>query len=190
MKKIILFAVAVTIWAIMAPSVLAHAVVYICAPHIGSTLAKPPAQIVCIFDGSLKQSEVTMTVTGPNGERVDRGDARSFEGDAYSYLVSLDTNKMTDGIYQVNWIVLDKSDNTRTSGTLQFGVNTVVPPTPTVLLPGQVIVTPSALPTSANANNGTSELISRFLIGAGVIVLAAMGVLFWRTRSGGHDAQE
>ena len=188
MKKFILTCILAAAWLITAQSVFAHATVYVCAPRIGSTLDRPPAQILCVFDGPLKQSEVTMTVTGPNGERVDKGDARPFEGDAYSYVVSLDTGKMKDGIYQVNWIVLDKGDDTRTSGTVQFGVNTVVPPTPTVLLPGQVVVTPSAQPTTANSNNGTSELVSRFLIGAGIVLLAAMGVLFWRARSSGRDA--
>ncbi|MCI0478815.1 MAG: hypothetical protein L0Y55_21435, partial [Anaerolineales bacterium] len=64
---------------------------------------------------------------------------------------------------------------------VQFGVNTVVPPTPTVILPGQVIVTPSAQNTAA-ASNGATELISRFFIGLGIVVLAVMGVLYWRMR--------
>lgn len=173
----------------IAPQVAsAHAVVYVCAPRIGTNLPKPPSQIVCIFDGPLNNSEVTMTVLGPHGERVDKNDAHPFEGDTHSYAVSLDTNKMGDGIYQLNWFVYDKSDDTRTSGAAQFGVNTIVPPTPTVLLPGQVIVTPSTLP-SASANPGASDLVSRFLIALGAILLGAMGFLYWRTRKQGGNAE-
>lgn len=186
MKKTIFLAVLGTLLLLFPRAASAHAVVYVCAPRIGTNLAKPPSQIVCIFDGPLGNSQVTMTVVGPNGERVDRNDAHPFEGDTHSYIISLDTGKMSDGIYQLNWFVYDKTDDTRTSGAAQFGVNTVVPPTPTVLLPGQVIVTPSAAQ-PASAGGGTSDLVSRFLIGVGVVLLGAMGFMYWRTRRADKD---
>lgn len=179
-KKFLLAVLGALLWFIPG-AVSAHAVVYVCAPRIGTNLAKPPSQIVCIFDGPLNNSDVTMTVVGPNGERVDKNDAHPFEGDSHSYVISLDTGKMGDGIYELNWFVYDKSDDTRTGGAAQFGVNTVVPPTPTVLLPGQVIVTPSAAQTGS-ASGGASDLVSRFLIGLGVVLLGAMGFLYWRSR--------
>ena len=188
MKKNFLAFLLIAIVLFSTRTVFAHASVMVCAPHIGANLAKPPAQIVCVFDGSLANSRVTMTVTDADGQRVDKNDARPFEGDAYSYVISLDTAKMKNGIYQLNWILVDEADGDEMSGTVQFGVNTIVPPTPTVYLPGQVMVTPSAQTTGASS--ATNELISRFMIGAGVIVLLAMVVLFWRVRSGQDDSAE
>jgi methionine-rich copper-binding protein CopC len=188
MKRIVLLALLGAALFLPPRAAQAHAVVFVCAPRIGSTLAKPPSQIVCIFDGPLNNSEVTMMVMGPNGERVDKNDAHPFEGDTHSYAVSLDPNKVGDGIYQLNWFVYDKSDDTKTSGSVQFGVNTIVPPTPTVVLPGQVIVTPS-MSQPASANSGASDLVSRFLIGLGVVLLGAMGFLYWRTRKQNKDAE-
>ncbi len=187
MKKIILLCLTLVIFSSAPRVASAHAVVYMCAPRIGANLAKPPSEIVCIFDGALTASQVTLTVVGSNGERVDQNDAQPFQGDAYSYVVSLDTRKMGDGLYQVNWLVQDKSDNTTTSGSFPFGVNTIVPPTPTVFLPGQVMITPSVA-APVNSGNGASELVSRFFIGAGVVILAAMGFLYWRMRQSNEDA--
>lgn len=192
MKKIIFLLALASILLALPRAALAHAVVYVCAPRIGANLPKPPSQIVCIFDGPLNNSQVTMTVVGPNGARVDKQDAHPFEGDTRSYAISLDTNKMENGIYELAWAVHDNSDNTTTNGTVQFGVNTVVPPTPTVLLVGQVIVTPSASQSgaqTASVANGTSELISRFLIGSGVILLGALGFLYWRTRKQNSETE-
>ncbi len=188
MRKIILLGAAWLLALALPHAALAHAVVYVCAPRIGANLPKPPAQMVCIFDGPLVNSQVTMTVVGPNGARVDKNDTHPFEGDTRSYAISLDTGKMGNGIYELAWAVHDNTDDTTTNGVVQFGVNTIVPPTPTVLLAGQVIVTPSAGQT-APAENGTSELVSRFLMGSGIVLLGAMGFLYWRTRRA-DDAAE
>lgn len=191
MKKIFLLLTLALLFSVTPRVVLAHASVVACAPHIGANLEKPPAQIVCLFDQPIDALKVAMLVLGPNGQRVDKNDTRPFEGDKYSIVVSLDTDKMTNGIYNVNWQVTDTLDAGLTSGTVQFGVNTVVPPTPTVLVRGQVIVTPGAPESAApQSNSAAAELISRFLIGAGVVLLLAMGFVFWRTRAAGDSASD
>jgi hypothetical protein len=91
----------------------------------------------------------------------------------------LDTTNMPPGIYTVAWEVEDTIDRGLTSGTFQFGVNTVVPPTPTPVLPGEVM---TPVPVQPNGNP-TADLISRFMLGVGIAVLLAVGVLFWRMRS-------
>jgi methionine-rich copper-binding protein CopC len=189
MKKIAAFILLVAVILLTPRIVSAHASVVACAPHIGANLKQAPTQLICLFDQPLHADKVLLTVIAPNGQRVDKNDARLFENDAYSVIVSLDPAKMTDGIYQVNWQVTDTLDEGQTSGTVQFGVNTVVPPTPTIVLPGQVIVTPSPAQTTASSD-GAGELISRFLIGASAVLFIAMGVLFWRTRSGSADASD
>ncbi|MBI4670870.1 MAG: copper resistance protein CopC [Chloroflexi bacterium] len=181
MNKIVACFVLTLIFVSTADSVFAHAAVVACAPRIGANLAQPPSQIVCQFDQPLDPAKSSLKVTAPNGQQVDKNDVRLFEGDRYSIVVSLDASKMSPGIYTVQWSVTDPTDNVETSGTVQFGINTVVPPTPTVVLPGQVILTPDA-PVNTVASNSSTDLISRFLIGLGVILLVVMGILYWRTR--------
>jgi methionine-rich copper-binding protein CopC len=168
--------------------VIAHAVVITCAPLIGGNFSAPPALIICQFNQPLDPTKSTLTVKDANGQRVDKGDSEFFEGDNQTIVVSLDTSKMNNGIYTVHWAVTDTLDYGDTFGDVQFGVNTVVPPTPTAAIPG-FAMTP--VPVQATPPTGGSfELISRFLIGIGVIVLAAMVVLVWRIRSAPKTPQE
>lgn len=157
----------------------AHAIPMACLPRMGITVTQPPVQVLCQFSESLKPDQISLQVMDANGTRVDKNDTRFYEKDDHTLVVSLDTAKMSNGIYTVNWRVQDIEDQGVTNGTFQFGVNTVVPPTPTFALPG-VVMTPVPTPPQSNA---TTDLISRFLIGLGVVVLVAMGVLFWRMRS-------
>ncbi|HZQ06624.1 MAG TPA: copper resistance protein CopC [Anaerolineae bacterium] len=165
--------------------VSAHAVVTACAPLIGANLPQPPALLICQFNQPLDESKSTITVTDAQGQRVDKNDTKFFEGDKQTLVVSLDTTKMKAGIYTAHWNVTDTLDYGNTFGDIQFGVNTVVPPTPTPALPGVAMT-----PTPTQTTDATSDLISRFLIGAGVIVLAALGVLFWRMRTNQNVEQE
>jgi methionine-rich copper-binding protein CopC len=179
MKKGIAFAL-VALALLSTPHIVsAHAIPLACLPRFGITVTKPPAQIICQFSDPLNRNNISMTVTDPNGQRVDKNDTRFYENDDHTLVVSLDTERMQPGIYTVRWQVLDTVDQGLTSGEFQFGVNTVVPPTPTPVLPGVPMTPTPAAPT----NNTTTELISRFLIGVGVVVLLAVGVLFWRIRS-------
>lgn len=159
--------------------VLAHAIAMACLPRMGINVTKVPTQVLCQFSQPLVPSSISMMVTDASGARVDKNDTRFYENDDYTLVVSLDTAKVTQGIYTVKWKVTDTLDFGETSSTFQFGVNTIVPPTPTAVLPGIPIMPVTTQPTS----NPATELIARFLIGIGGVVLLAMGVLFWRLRS-------
>ncbi len=170
-----------------APHVLfAHAIPLACLPRIGSTVSKPPAQLICQFSDPLNPSSISLIVTDANGQRVDKNDTRFYEEDNHTLVVSLDAPKMPQGIYTVKWQVLDTIDQGLTSGEFQFGVNTIVPPTPTAVLPG-VPMTPTPI---QPPNTSATDLISRFLIGVGAVMLIAMGVLFWRMRTSGNVEPE
>lgn len=176
-RLVVVFALAATLLA--APQLaFAHAAVTACAPLIGANLPRPPSQLLCQFNQPLDENKSTLTVLDSQGVRVDKNDTRFFEGDAQTLVVSLDTSKIRPGIYTVRWAVTDTLDFGATSGEVQFGVNTVVPPTATAELPGAAVT-----PVPAAASGASSELISRFLIAAGVVILAAVGVLFWRMRA-------
>lgn len=159
--------------------VCAHAIPLACLPRMGINLTQPPPQVLCQFSEPLNPANISMIVTAANGQRVDKNDTRFYENDDHTLVVSLDSTQVSQGIYTVRWQVLDTIDQGLTSGEFQFGVNTVVPPTPTAVLPG-VPMTPTPI---APPNNSTTELISRFLISVGVVMLAAVGVLFWRMRA-------
>lgn len=164
------------------PVASAHAIPVGCVPRAGITLDAPPPTVLCIFSTPLVIEKSSLEVVDAQGKRVDKGDVKTYQGDVVSMVVSLDTAKMSAGIYTIRWTANDPLDDSTTNGTLEFGINTVVPPTPTPKLPG-FVMTPQPLQTASTANGVTpTELISRFLIAAGVILLGAMGFLFWRVR--------
>jgi len=158
-------------------SAFAHAIVLACLPRIGSNTASAPEQLICQFNEPLHPENISLIVTDPSGQRVDRNDARFYQGDDHTLVVSLDPSKIRDGIYTGHWQVQDTLDQGVTSGEFQFGVNTAVPPTPTAVLPGVPMT-----PTPVQVQTSPTDLISRFLIGAGVVVLVAVGVIYWRMR--------
>lgn len=187
MKK--LLALFVLVFALFsAPHIVsAHAIALACLPRFGITVTKVPAQLICQFSEPLLAGSGSMVVTSASGVRVDKNDTRFYEDDAHTLVVSLDTPKLTQGIYTVTWQVTSTIDASVTASSFQFGVNTVVPPTPTAVLPG-FLMTP--VPTTTSTNNPATDLIGRFLIGVGAVVLLAMGVLFWRLRSGASAGEE
>lgn len=184
-KRIAFLLLAVVLWS--SPRIVsAHAIPMACLPRMGITVAKPPAQLICQFSDPLNPNNISMTVSNAQGQRVDKNDVRFYEDDTHTLVVSLDTTKMPQGIYTVNWRVLDTVDQGLTSGEFQFGVNVVVPPTPTAVLPG-VAMTPTPV---QPAGPSATDLISRFMIGVGGVLLLAMGVLYWRMRASANNPQE
>jgi copper transport protein len=163
---------------LFATAVYAHVVPVGCVPRAGVNLSAPPPQVLCLFSDTLDLTKSNLEVLDAQGNRVDRGDAKPFQDDPTSLLVTLDTAAMEAGVYTIVWTTADFIDRDVISGTIEFGVNTIVPPTPTAVLPGAVITPQPTQP----ATNATADLISRFLIGLGVALLAAMGFLFWRMR--------
>ncbi len=162
--------------------VSAHAIPVGCVPRAGITLDAPPPTVLCIFSTPLVIEKSNLEVVDAQGKRVDKGDVKTYQGDVVSMVVSLDTAKMNAGIYTIRWTANDPLDDSTTNGTLEFGVNTVVPPTPTPKLPGFVL-TPQPIQTASTSTGVTpTEFISRFLIAVGVILLGVMGFLFWRVR--------
>lgn len=174
---------------VCATTVYAHIVPVGCVPRAGVNLSAPPPQVLCLFSGVVDLTKSNLEVLDAQGNRVDRGDAKPFQEDPTSLLVTLDTAAMEPGIYTIVWTTADFVDHAVISGTIEFGVNAVVPPTPTAILPGAVM-TPQPIQTPANAGNSTTDLISRFLIGAGLVLLAAMGILFWRMRRGNAVSED
>lgn len=175
--------IAVVATLFLATVVYAHVVPVGCVPRPGVNLRTPPPQVLCLFSGEADLTKSSLQVLDAQGNRVDRGDAKPFQDDPASLVVSLDTAAMEPGIYTIVWTTADFVDRDVISGTLEFGLNTAVPPTPTAVLPG-FVMTPQPIQTRAADTGTTTDLISRFLIGIGVALLAAMGFLYWRMQRG------
>ncbi len=172
------------------PVVRAHAIPVGCVPRAGITLDAPPPTVLCIFSTPLVIEKSNLEVVDAQGKRVDKGDVKTYQGDVVSLVVSLDIPKMQSGIYTILWTANDPLDDSTTNGTLEFGVNTIVPPTPTPALPG-FVMTPQPIQTASNPSTFTpTELVSRFLIAIGVVLLIVMGFLFWRVRRAATDSTE
>lgn len=186
MKKIFTFLILVAALLSTPRLAAAHAIPMACLPRMGITVTQPPAQILCQFNEPMFPDKISLQVFDGNGNRVDKNDTRFFENDDHTLVVSLDTAKMANGIYSVNWRVTDTLDMGETMGTFQFGINTIVPPTPTAILPGVAMTPTPVQPT----NNAATDLIARFLIGIGVVVLGAVGFLFWRMRASTRESGE
>lgn len=184
MKPILAFLVLTLVFFSTLRIASAHAVPLACLPRIGINVTTPPAELICQFNQPLQASSISLSVKNASGERVDKNDTHFYQNDNYTIVVSLDTAKMPQGIYTASWQVTDTLDFGTTNGTFQFGVNTVVPPTPTAVLPSL----PAATVTPQPTDNPTTDLISRFLIAVGVLVLIVIGVMFWRLRGSGRDA--
>lgn len=176
MKRIAILA-ALLLTLLNAAIASAHATVVKCEPTIGTNLSAPPSTLVCHFSEPLDPTSSSLMVYDANGARVDKNDTQTFQNDASSLVVTLDTTKMPVGLYTVRWNVTNTIDYAPTQDQFQLGVQTPVPPTPTPVLPG-IAQTPQ--PIGGGISSG--ELISRFLIAAGVVVLGATGFYFWRSR--------
>lgn len=188
MKRFILPLV-ILVTLILATTAYAHVVPVGCVPRAGVNLSAPPQQVLCLFSDTLDLTKSNLQVFDAKGDPVNRSDAKPFQDDPTSLMVALDTAAMEPGIYTIVWTTADFIDRDIISGTIEFGVNTVVPPTPTAVLPG-VVMTPQSVQPSANT---TTDLVSRFLIGVGVVLLAAMGFLFWRlqrAQAGSQDSED
>lgn len=149
---------------------LAHAVVATCGPDIGGTVDAPPKELHCSFSQSLATNNAIVVVTNEQRERVDLNDAHVDAQDPRSIVVSLDGAKMPRGYYRVQYAVVSAEDFDLTEGSFYFGIQVVVPPTPT---PGAIASIPDTTPVTA------SRIIPLF-IGAAVIVFAGALIVLLR----------
>lgn len=163
----------------------AHATVLSCDPPIGANLTTAPTRFVCDFSEPLLAQSSSLSIVNARGERVDKNDTHSVSGVASKLAVSLDPTRMENGLYTLRWTVTSTIDAGQTQGEFQFGINTIVPPTPTPALYGSPIT-----PQNFYTQSAPSELIARFMIALGVVVLGAIGFMIWRMRRAANALDE
>jgi methionine-rich copper-binding protein CopC len=59
-------------------------------------------------------------ITNSKNERVDNNDFKTTGKNGRWATVSLDKNKLSDGVYSVSWLVMSRDDGIITKGTYLF----------------------------------------------------------------------
>ncbi|MBV8746699.1 MAG: copper resistance protein CopC [Xanthobacteraceae bacterium] len=94
----------------------AHAFLDHAEPRVGNKVESPPREVTLVFTQKLEAAFSSVTVTGPNGQRVDAGKAR-VSGNQ----MSVPVKDGGAGTYHVNWRVLSVDTHT-TDGSFTFQV--------------------------------------------------------------------
>lgn len=94
----------------------AHAFLDHASPLVGSTVATAPHELTLTFTQSLEPAFSTVTVTGPNGARVDEGKAQ-VSGNT----MRVGLKAAGPGTYRVRWHALSVDTHT-TQGSFTFTV--------------------------------------------------------------------
>lgn len=94
----------------------AHAMLDRAEPRVGNTVASPPREVTLWFTQKLETAFSTITVTDPNGQRVDAGKPR-VNGNQMSVALKAGGK----GVYRVTWRVLSVDSHT-TEGNFTFTV--------------------------------------------------------------------
>jgi methionine-rich copper-binding protein CopC len=97
-------------------AVQAHAFLDHAEPRVGNKVESPPREVTLTFTQKLEAAFSSVTVTGPNGQRVDAGKAR-VSGNQMSVPVKAGGA----GTYHVNWRVLSVDTHT-SDGSFTFQV--------------------------------------------------------------------
>ena len=106
------------------PVALAHAEPEDCTPAIDSTVDAVPTQVVCMTGQAMDPAQSSLSVFNAAGEQVDLGDSAVDlnDPDRKTISVSLDTAKITDGVYTVKYKTLSTEDNEEDEGEFHFTV--------------------------------------------------------------------
>jgi methionine-rich copper-binding protein CopC len=94
----------------------AHAFLDHASPLVGSTVGAPPHELTLTFTQNLEAAFSTVTVTGPNGARVDAGKAQ-VSGNT----MRVGLKAAGPGTYRVRWHALSVDTHT-TQGSFTFQV--------------------------------------------------------------------
>ncbi|MCC7164843.1 MAG: copper resistance protein CopC [Anaerolineae bacterium] len=137
-----------------APVAFAHAEPKDCTPPIGGTVDTVPTQVVCKTGQAMDPKESSLSVFNAAGEQVDLGDSAVDlnDPDRLTISVSLDTAKITDGVYTVKYITLSSDDNEQDQGEFTFTVKlATAAETPSAPETPAAVETPTAVETEMPA---------------------------------------
>lgn len=108
----------------LAPVALAHAEIKECTPPIGGAVTTAPDRLTCTASQGMDAKGSSLQVFNASGAQVDKGDSQVDlnDPDRTKISVSLDTSKMTDGVYTVKWTTVSADDGDDEDGEFKFTV--------------------------------------------------------------------
>jgi methionine-rich copper-binding protein CopC len=132
------------------PSARAHAEYERSEPAPDAVIAAAPTEVHIWFSQELfrRAGENTLEVTGPDGSRVDTGDAQLDDDDRKHLFVPLAEN-LPEGLYTVRWRNLSAEDGDTDEGEFTFTVGSGASPAAEEVVTGTSVITSVTAPTSA-----------------------------------------
>ena len=173
----------------------AHAEISTSSPPAGGEVTALPPSLTLNFTEEVKPGAVSVQVTGPDGQRVDQGDARVSLDDPERSNVLVSLFVGGPGTYQVHWEAISNLDGDATEGDFSFTVTNAasigspVPGSTVVEATPDVVVTVTATPDDGRNGNPLVTSDDNFdsgafllSIGAGLLAAAAIVVVWFFVR--------
>jgi methionine-rich copper-binding protein CopC len=119
----------VALFAILATSVapsarvFAHAQYKSSTPANGAVLSAAPAGVTIVFTEAFVPAQSSASAVGPDGARVDNGDAKPdlSDADRRTMVLTLKSN-LANGVYTVHWKTVSADDGDEAQGAFTFRV--------------------------------------------------------------------
>lgn len=162
MKRIVALAASAVLMIALASVAFAHAEIKSCVPEIDGTVETAPTEVVCTSSQGMDATGSSLQVFDADGMQVDKGDSHVDlnDPDRTKISVSLDTSKMSDGVYTVKWTTVSADDGDTANGAFKFTVGHAMhmdmAATPQAAATGQA---PSAAPTEAAATPAAAAAV-------------------------------
>ncbi|HEY1375685.1 MAG TPA: copper resistance CopC family protein, partial [Gemmataceae bacterium] len=177
---------AVAIAALLAwPTVaLAHAQAVRADPPMGGEVTAAPAVLQVWFSEEVDPKEVALVVTGPAGDRVDRGDAAVdlYDPQRVHVTASLAPG-LGPGLYVVQWHTRSAIDGDAADGSFSFAVTGTGSPVASAAAPPPAAPTPSAVlgptPTPPASSGGGSGVGTVAVVAAVIVAIAVVAGLWF-----------
>jgi methionine-rich copper-binding protein CopC len=101
----------------------AHAQYKSSTPANGAVLSTGPAGITIVFTEAFVPAQSSASVSGPDGARVDNGDARAdlSDADRKTMVLTLRPN-LANGVYTVHWKTVSADDGDEAQGAFAYRV--------------------------------------------------------------------
>jgi methionine-rich copper-binding protein CopC len=81
-----------------------------------------PDKVVILFSERPEPKVSYIHVTNSKNERIDNNDFKTTGKYDRGATVSLDKNRLSDGVYSVSWLVMSRDDGIITKGAYQFSI--------------------------------------------------------------------
>jgi copper resistance protein C len=145
------FAVALGLMLMLIPSVSAAADVENCTPARNAVLAQAPTEVRCKFTEAVVLAGSSLAVFDANNNRVDNQDTKldPADEDDMTLVVSLNTSKLSNGAYKVQWVSVAEEGSQRAEGQWSFSIGAGTPSPSETAADTDTATPPVDTPTSA-----------------------------------------